>query len=339
MDAFRGQVVHPQTWPDDLDCTGKRVVVIGSGATAATLVPGLAGRCAELTMLQRSPGYFTVGRNAVALADELRQLKVDEHWIHEIVRRKLMREREAFTKRAREEPEAVKQELLQGVRAHLGPDFDVDRHFTPRYRPWQQRVAFDPDGAFFRAFREGQAQIVTDEIECFTEGGIQLRSGRLLEADVVVTATGFDLSVLGDIRFAIDGKPLVFSDTVAYRGMMFTGVPNLAWIFGYFRASWTLRADLVAGFVCRLLRHMDRIGAQCVTPALRPEDRGMALRPWMPVDDFHPGYLARGLHLLPRQGNKPEWQINQDYLTEREEFAAIDLDSPVFDYARAEQVA
>src|SRR3954470_13106368 len=254
MDRFGGRIVHPQTWPEDLDTEGKRVVVVGSGATAATLVPAVAERCAHVTMLQRSATfpavaercahvtmlqrsatYFRTGRNAIEIADELRELGVDEAWIHEIVRRKILHEQARFTRRTFTEPEQVKQELLAQVRAHLGPDYDVETHFTPAYRPWQQRLAFVPDGDLFRAIAAGKASVVTGRIERFTEEGILLESGRLLEADIVVAATGFHLSVLGDIGFTIDGEPLAFGETVTYRGMMFTGVPNLAWVFGYFR--------------------------------------------------------------------------------------------------------
>ncbi|HTT79081.1 MAG TPA: NAD(P)/FAD-dependent oxidoreductase, partial [Stellaceae bacterium] len=249
MARFGGRIVHPQNWPEDLEYAGKRVVVIGSGATAATLIPAIADECAQVTMLQRSPTYFRTGRNAIPIADELRQLGIDEAWIHEIVRRKILHEQAFFTRASFAAPERVKGELLKGVRDYLGPDYDIATHFTPRYRPWRQRIAFIPDGDLLQAIRDGKASVATDEIETFTESGIQLKSGGMLEADIIVTATGFHLSPLGDIAFAIDNKPLVFSDTVTYRGMMFTGVPNMAWVFGYFRASWTLRADLVADFV------------------------------------------------------------------------------------------
>ena len=254
--TFKGTIVHPQTWPTDLDYTGKNVVVIGSGATAATLIPAMAEDVGHVTMLQRSPTYFRTGRNAVEIADELRALAIDETWIHEIVRRKILHDQSVFTGRAFSEPETVKRELLGAVRSYLGPDYDVDTHFTPRYRPWRQRIAFIPDGDLFQGIRTGKASIVTDEIERFVETGILLKSGKRLDADIIVTATGFNLNVLGDIEFAIDGKPLNFADTVTYRGMMFTGIPNMVWVFGYFRASWTLRADLVGDFVCRLLNHM-----------------------------------------------------------------------------------
>ncbi len=332
MDSFKGKIVHPQTWPDDLDYKDKNVVVIGSGATAATLLPAIAKDCAHVTMLQRSPTYFLTGRNAIALAEELRVLGIQEEWIHEIVRRKILYEQAVFTRRAFTEPEKVKQELLGAVRAELGPDYDIATHFTPSYRPWRQRIAFVPDADLFKGIASGKASVVTDEIERFTETGIQLKSGKALPADIIITATGFHLNVLGDIEFSIDDKPLVFSDTVTYRGMMFTGVPNMVWVFGYFRASWTLRADLVADFVCRLLKHMDAKGARRVMPALRREDEDMPLLPWIDPENFNPGYIMRGMHLLPKRGNKPEWQHNQDYWREKDEFPAIDLDDKAFDY-------
>jgi cation diffusion facilitator CzcD-associated flavoprotein CzcO len=325
MQDFKGRIVHPQTWPDDLDYKGRNVVVIGSGATAATLIPAMAADCGHVTMLQRSPTYFRTGRNAIPIADELRALGIDETWIHEIVRRKILYEQAAFTHRTFTEPEAVKGELLAAARECLGPEYDVETHFTPRYRPWRQRLAFIPDADLFEAIRSGKASVVTDEIERFTQTGIRLKSGRLLEADVIVTATGFNLNVLGDIDFAVDGRPLLFSDSVTYYGMMFTGVPNLAWVFGYLRASWTLRSDLVAGFVCRLLRHMQEKGARRVTPRLRREDAGMPLQPWIDPENFNPGYVMRGLHLLPKRGDRPPWQHTQDYWSEKDVIPAIDL--------------
>jgi cation diffusion facilitator CzcD-associated flavoprotein CzcO len=332
METYKGLIVHPQTWPEDLDVSGKNVLVIGSGATAATLVPAIAGKCAHVTMLQRSPTYFRTGRNAIALAEELRELQIDETWIHEIVRKKILHDQDVFTRRSFTEPEVVKQELLSLVRAELDPDYDVETHFTPSYRPWRQRIAFVPDADLFKGIRFGKASVVTDEIERFTEKGVQLKSGRTLEADIIVTATGFNLNVLGDIEFTIDGKPLVFSDTVTYRGMMFTGVPNMVWVFGYFRASWTLRSDLVADFVCRLLNHMQAKGASRVMTALRPEDKDMPLLPWIDTENFNPGYMLRGMHLLPKRGNKPEWAHTQDYWAEKDQIPAIDLDDAAFVY-------
>ncbi|HBD82631.1 MAG TPA: FAD-containing monooxygenase EthA, partial [Dehalococcoidia bacterium] len=270
MEAYQGDIVHPQTWPEDLEYAGKNVVVIGSGATTATLVPAIAADCEHVTVLQRSPTYFIPGRNKIELAETLRELDVDEEWIHEIVRRKILHDQAKFTRRSFEEPEKVKQELLDGVRSILGPEYDMESHFTPSYRPWRQRIAFVPDGDLFHGIASGKASVLTDEIDRFTEHGILLKSGEELQADIIVTATGFNMSVLGDIDFAIDGKPLDFSETVNYRGMMFTGVPNLLWVFGYFRASWTLRADLLSDFVCRLLAHMEESGSKRVSVTLRP---------------------------------------------------------------------
>jgi cation diffusion facilitator CzcD-associated flavoprotein CzcO len=332
MADFQGRIVHPQTWPTDIDLADKNVVVIGSGATAATLVPNITDTCRHVTMLQRTPTFFRAARNADDLADTLRKLEVDESWIHEIVRRKILRDQDVFTRRSFEEPEKVRGELLAGVRAHLGPDYDMDAHFTPSYRPWRQRIAFVPDGDLFKGIASGKASVVTDEIERFTKTGILLKSGKELEADVIVTATGFHLNVLGDIAFAIDGKPLDFGSTVTYRGMMFTGVPNMAWVFGYFRASWTLRADLVGDFVCRLLKHMGDKQAHRVEVALRPEDKDMKLLPWIDPENFNPGYLMRGMHLLPKRGDKREWQHTQEYWQEKNEFPAIDLDDAAFVY-------
>jgi cation diffusion facilitator CzcD-associated flavoprotein CzcO len=331
MDRFRGRIVHPQTWPSDLDYRNKRVLVIGSGATTATVVPAIAADTAHTTVLQRSPTYFLPAPNVNELADTLRALEIDETWIHEIVRRKILHDQNLFTLRARDDGETVKKELLDAVRAYVG-DEEVEKNFTPRYRPWQQRLAFVPDGDLFRGILAGKASVVTDEIDGFTEKGVRLRSGRELEADIIVTATGFDLSILGDIAFTIDGRALDLHDTVTYRGMMFTGVPNLLWIFGYFRASWTLRVDLLADFVCRLLRHMDRLGKRRVEVALRPEDGNLPKLPWIDPDNFNPSYLLRALDRLPQRLDRPEWQHTQDYWREKTEIPAIDLDGKEFVY-------
>jgi len=332
MADFAGPVVHPQTWPKDLDYAGKKVIVIGSGATAATLVPAIASECDQVTLLQRSPTDYIPARNANQLADTLRELQIDESWIHEIVRRKMIFDQAMFTRKCFQEPELAKVDLLTAVRSYLGPDYDIDTHFTPKYRPWRQRIAFVPDGDLFKAIAAGKAVVVTDEIDRFTSNGILLKSGKELQADIIVTATGFNMSVLGDIDFVIDGKPLVFSDTVTYRGMMFTGIPNMVWVFGYFRAAWTLRADLVADFVCRLLKQMEAKRARQVEVALRPQDNDMPLLPWVDPESFNPGYITRSIHLLPKRGNKPEWQHNQDYSREKDELAAIDLNDTAFVY-------
>ena len=332
MTDYEGRIVHPQRWPEDLETEGKKIVVIGSGATAATLIPAIADKSSHVTMLQRSPTYFRTGRNAIELAETLRQLQVKEEWIHEIVRRKILFEQDTFTRRSFTEPEIVKNELLGGISAVLGADYDIEKHFTPSYRPWRQRIAFVPDADLFLAIKSGKASVVTDEIDRFTKTGILLKSGETLQADIIVTATGFNLNVLGDIAFEIDGRPLDFAETVTYRGMMFTGIPNMAWVFGYFRASWTLRTDLVADFVCRLLAHMKQKGAKKVVPALRPQEGNMPLQSWIDPENFNPGYLMRDMHLLPKRGDKPEWQHSQDYWAEKDQFPAIDLGDAAFVY-------
>ncbi|MCJ9708082.1 NAD(P)/FAD-dependent oxidoreductase [Bordetella hinzii] len=332
MSRFAGRLVHPQHWPDDLDYAGKRVVVIGSGATAATLVPAIAADCAHVTMLQRTPTYFSTGRNADKMADELRRLEIPDEWVHEIVRRKVVYDRAAVLKRSREEPEALKAELIAQVRAQLDPAYDVDTHFNPPYRPHQQRVCFVPDGDFFQAIRSGKASVVTDEIETFTTPGLQLKSGATLLADIIVTATGFNMNFLGDVVFSVNGETVDFSQTLSYRAMMFTGVPNMAWIYGYNRYSWTLRAEIIAHFVCGLLGHMAHTGARSVTPVLRAEDKDMPISPWVDPENFNPGYLMRARHLLPRRGEKPEWRHTQDYLSERLDMQAIDYTDPLFKY-------
>jgi len=272
------------------------------------------------------------GRNAIDIAEELRTLGVDETWVHEITRRKILYDQAIFTQRCEQEPEKVKQEMLDNIRVHLPKDYPIDEHFTPKYRPWSQRIAFVPDADLFKGISAGLASVVTGEIDCFVENGVRLKSGEVLEADIIVTATGFNLNVLGGIQFAVDGKKLNWADTVTYRGMMFTGVPNLVWVFGYFRASWTLRADLLADFVCKLFKHMDEKGARKVTVALRPEDKDMPLLPFIGEDNFNPGYLQRGMHLWPKRGDKPEWMHNQDYWSEKDEIPATNLDDAAFVY-------
>jgi cation diffusion facilitator CzcD-associated flavoprotein CzcO len=330
---FRGPIVHPQSWPRDMSVAGRNVVVIGSGATAATLIPAVAEQSAHVTLLQRSPTYYVTGRPGAELAVTLRQLGISDEWLHEIMRRKMLFDSRAFAERAKNEPKATKEDLLTVARAYLGDDYPVDRHFTPSYRPWRQRVALIPDGDLFKSIASGKVSVVTDEIERFTEAGVLLRSGDHLNADVIVTATGFNLSVLGDIDFVIDGAPLDFAHTVTYHGVMFTGVPNMAWVFGYLRESWTLRSDLVSDFVCRLLRHMKEKGVSQATPALRPEDRDMPLLPWIDPEDFNAGYLMRGLHLLPKRGDKIVWSHSHSYWTDKEVLPAIDLDEGTLAYA------
>lgn len=333
LSDFKGDFVHAQLWDPDYDYAGKRVLVIGSGATAATVVPEFAEKAAHVTMLQRSPTYFYCSENKNELADRLREVGIDEPTIHRVVRAQIMHDQDLMTRRCQEEPDVVVEELRELIRAFTGkPDFEFEPHFTPKYRPWQQRLAFCPDGDVFRAAVEGKLTVVTDTIERFTESGVRTASGEEIEADLIVAATGFQLSVMGDIPFFVDGERVNWHDTVTYRGMMFTGVPNMAWVFGYFRASWTLRVDMLGDFVSGLLNHMDQEHAARVEVALRPEDEGMELHPWIEADNFNPGYLMRGLDQLPRRGDKPEWRHNQDYWREKDEIPHIDYSAAEFVY-------
>jgi len=332
MDRFAGPIVHPQTWPEDLDYAGKEVVVIGSGATAATIVPAMAEKAGHITMLQRSPTYFFPRPNINELAEQLRALDIPQEWTHEIVRRQILKDQEDVTRRSFEDPESLKQELLTAARAYLGDDYDIDKHFTPSYRPWRQRLAVIPDGDLFLGIRSGKVTVVTDQIESFTETGIQLKSGDTLKADIIVTATGFNMSTLGDIEFTIDGKPLDFANCWAHRGILFSGIPNMAWVFGYLRTSWTMRADMVSEFVCRLLNHMAEKGAEVVTPELRAEDKDMQPRPLVEPENFNAGYITRQMHILPKQGDRQPWIFSQDYYTEKDEIPDADLDDGTLVY-------
>ncbi len=333
MDRFEGPIVHPQNWPAQLDYEGKKVLVIGSGATAATLIPAMADKCEHITMLQRSPTYFVACKNTNELADTLREIELGEELVHDIVRRKILHDQRIVAQLSFDHPELVKDELFKGIREILGDDYDMETHFKPRYRPWQQRIALVPDGDLFHGIASGRASVVTDQIDSFTEEGILLESGDTLEADIIVTATGFNLNVLGDIAFEIDGEPLDFSSKLTWRGTMFTGIPNMIWVFGYFRASWTLRADLIADLLVRVLKSMDKKGATMVVPELGADDAEMRLSPWVDPENFNPGYLARGMHLLPCQGDRQPWLHTQDYWTEKDELPAADLDDGSLRYS------
>jgi monooxygenase len=326
MDEFAGQVVHPQQWPEDLDCTGKRVVVIGSGATAATLIPAIAETAEHVTMLQRSPTFFISRPKVAELAAQLRALEIPDEWTHEIMRRASFKQGEELWRMSIDSPDVLREFLIGEMRPQLPEGFDIDKHFNPTYRPWQQRLAAVPEGDLFTALREGRASVVTDTIERFTTSGIRLTSGEELKADIVITATGFDLSLFGNVAFTVDGEPVDFTQQVTYRGIMITGVPNMAYVFGYFRASWTLRADLVSQFVCRLLTKMDEQGTPVVVPQLRPEDADMPLLPWSDEENFNPGYVMRSQHRMFRRGDREPWTHHKEYSEERAILPTADLD-------------
>lgn len=333
MDRYKGQFIHAQLWDPKIDYKGKRILVIGSGATAATVIPEFCKDAAHVTMLQRSPTYFYCAENKNELADRLRQIGIDEPTVHRVVRAQIMHDQDLMTKRCIEEPDVVFEELKMLIRAFTGKeDFPFEPHFTPKYRPWQQRLAFCPEGDIFRAAVAGKLSVVTDTLDTFTEQGVRTASGEEIEADIVVAATGFNFLMMGGIPFEVDGQPVDWHDTVTYRGMMFTGVPNMVWVMGYFRASWTLRVDMLGDFVCNLLNHMDAHGAHRVEVALRDADKDMPLSDWIEPDNFNPGYLMRALALLPRRGDKPEWRHNQDYWAERDQIPQIDLDAAEFVY-------
>ena len=328
IERFTGQVVHPLTWPTDLDYAGKKVVVIGSGATAATLIPAMAENGAgHVTMLQRSPSYYFITPKGNEVAEMLRSVDTPPEWTHEIVRRLIFKRSREMADRRQTSPEAIRQWSIDQVRQALPEGYDVDRHFTPTYPLWQQRACRVPEGDLFTAISEGKVTVVTDTIDAFTERGIRVSSGETIDADIIVTATGFHLSVMGDIPFAVDGKPVDWASTVTYHGILFTGVPNLAYIFGYFRASWTLRVDIITDLVCRLLEHMGERGATMVTPVLRDGEESMPLRPWTDPDDFNPGYLMRSIDKVPRQGDRLPWRgTDLGYLEERDILPAADFD-------------
>jgi cation diffusion facilitator CzcD-associated flavoprotein CzcO len=304
---FAGRIVHPQKWTDDIDYAGKRVVVIGSGATAVTLVPELAKTAAHVTMLQRSPTYVVARPAQDDMANRLR-VYLPSMLAYQITRWKRVLLGMYFFNLCRRDPARARRLILGGVRMALGPDYDVDKHFTPRYNPWEQRLCLLPDGDLFRAIRAGRASVVTDHIETLTEKGVKLTSGLELEADLIVTATGLNLEVLNGVQIRVDGERVDPARTLSYKGMMYSGVPNLASSFGYTNASWTLKCDLTCEYVCRLLNHMQKRGLRQCTP--RNSDATITAQPWI---DFSSGYVQRSLHKFPKQGSRAPWKLHQNY--------------------------
>lgn len=308
LEQYRGRFVHPQQWPTDLDYRGKRVVVIGSGATAVTLVPSMAQDAAKVTMLQRSPTYILALPGQDAIANGLRRV-LPAKLAYAITRWKNVLMQMFFFNLCRRAPELAKKLIRAGVRQQLPKGFDVDKHFAPSYNPWDQRVCLVPDGDLFQALRSGKAEIVTDYIETFTEQGIRLKSGQELAADVVVSATGLKMLALGGVRFVVDGEPIELSKKLSYKGMMISDVPNMALAIGYTNASWTLKVDLSSAYLCRLLNHMERHGYRQCTP--RRNDPSVRE---LPLLDFSSGYVQRAIDAFPKQGSKAPWKLHQNYL-------------------------
>ena len=304
---FRGKLVHPQKWPEDLDYTRKRVVVIGSGATAVTLVPAMAERAAHVTMLQRSPSYIVSRPAEDKVANILRRILPDRA-AYMLARWKNVLAGSFFYNLARKRPRVFKWMVARGVRKELGENYDP-KNFSPPYNPWDQRLCLVPDADLFRAMRKGRVSVVTDHIETFTEKGLLLKSGQSLHADIIVTATGLVLKLFSGMQLVVDGEPVDLPKTLVYKGMMFSDIPNLAFAIGYTNASWTLKCDLAAGYVCRLLNHMDQHGYSVCTPRVNDPDIEEE-----PVIDFNSGYVLRALDTLPRQGSKTPWRLHQNYV-------------------------
>lgn len=326
---FRGRIVHPQFWPEDLDYKHKRVVVIGSGATAVTIVPEIAKEAAHVVMLQRSPTYMVSRPSQDAVANALLKL-LPAKLAYAIVRWKNVLLQMFFFQLARRRPAKVKAKILEGVRRLLPPGYDVETHFTPRYNPWDQRLCLVPDSDMFEAIAEGRASIVTGTIDRFTPAGIRLTSGEEIEADIIVTATGLKVQLLGDIEFLFDGEPRTFAGSLSYKAMMFGDVPNLSYTFGYTNASWTLKADLTAAYLCRLLRHMDEKGYDIAMPRSDPDVETL------PFLDFTSGYVQRALPILPRQGAAKPWRVHQNYALDMAALKLGPVEDGVMEFRRAD---
>lgn len=335
-ERFEGDIIHPQAWPEGFDYTDKKVVIIGSGATAVTLVPAMAPEAAHVTMLQRSPTYMAVQPDVDPNAQRLRRL-LPSRLAYTLIRWKNILYGQLVYRQTRTNPERIKTMLLDMVKNELGETYgpaEIEEHFVPSYDPWDQRLCLVPNGDLFGAIRSGKASVVTQHIDTFTEDGILLQNGETLEADVIVTATGLQLEVAGGIQFEIDNRPLDFANMYTYKGMMFSGVPNLISTFGYINASWTLRSDLVAEYSCRLINYMDEHGVRRCQPMLRPEDEGMAQRPW--VDEFSAGYIQRAAAMLPKQGDRDPWTNPQKYMQDIRRMRRAPIDDGVLVFSAGE---
>jgi cation diffusion facilitator CzcD-associated flavoprotein CzcO len=329
---FAGTILHPQFWPKDPAYVGKRVVVIGSGATAVTIVPAMATTAAHVTMLQRTPTWFAIRPARDAVANTLRRF-LPEKLAYKITRYKNVTMQNIVFKRARAEPEKAKAFLTGKIKEHLGDKYDAAA-FTPPYDPWDQRLCLVPDGDFFTAIKAGKAEVVTDHIERIDATGIQLKSGKRIDCDVIVTATGLTMTMAGKIAISKDGVPVDFSQHYYYKGVMYSNLPNLAQVFGYLNASWTLRADIDSDYVCRLLNHMKTIGADAATPYLA-EDHDLGEDN---VFDFSSGYIQRGLAIQPKNAPSLPWRLNQDYVHDKVWLKTNPLDDGIMRFTKAQPV-
>jgi len=335
--SFEGEWIHPQFWPDNLDHADKKVVVIGSGATAMTLVPNMSRQASHVTMLQRSPTYVISRPSIDGLANWLRRV-LPPRLAYDLVRWRNTVWQQWMYKLTRVAPGVVKRSLLKKVREEIGEMVDVEKHFTPRYNPWDQRLCLIPDDDLFRAIQSGKASVVTDQIEKITEGGVQLVSGDHLDADIIVCATGLELVVLGGAEFTLDGQAIDFANEWTYKGMMCSNIPNMVHTFGYINASWTLRADLIATWVCRLLNHMRTTGMTTATPRITDElAASMTQRFW--IDDFSAGYMQRVMHRFPKQGDQMPWMNPQNYRKDRKMFRDDPIQDAELIFERAGVVA
>ena len=328
VERFGGQLIHPQQWPEELDYAGKRVVVIGSGATAVTLAPTLVQTAAHVTMLQRTPTYVVSRPSIDPVAERLRA-RLPAKLAYALIRWKNVLFGLFFYNLARKRPARTRERILGWVRAHLGPDYDVASHFTPPYDPWDQRLCLVPDADLFKALRSGRMEVKTDHIDSFTPTGIRLKSGETLEADIVVAATGLKLQLLGGVSVSVDGRPTALSQTMAYKGAMYSDIPNLASCFGYTNASWTLKCDLTCDYVCRLLNYMDRRGYDAATP--RQCDPEVTEEPML---SFTSGYVQRAIANFPRQGSKAPWKLRQNYALDLLDLRFSRLDDGALEFHR-----
>lgn len=328
---YQGQVIHPQFWPNDLDYTGKKVVVVGSGATAVTIVPSMAEKAAHITMLQRTPTWMGSRPARDVIANFLRKI-LPEKVAYAITRFKNIKMQDFVFKTARNKPEKVKKLLHKRIEKALGKDYDKEA-FTPPYNPWEQRLCLVPDNDLFEAMKAGKASVVTGHIEKFEKDGVRLKSGELLEADIVITATGLSLAIAGKIAFSMAGQPIKFDEHYYYKGVMFSNLPNLAAVFGYLNASWTLRADINSEFVCRVLNMMKERGANLATPVLTPEDAAKLAED--DLFDFSSGYIQRGKHIMPKSATSYPWRLNQEYVFDRKILRKAKIDDGLLTFTRA----